>query len=69
MRKAEIIKNPNKPYYGKCQGCGVTDWLDVGHQCAYCFATMDMEAQSVHMAHIRWVNAGRPETDNPWESK
>jgi hypothetical protein len=28
---------------------------------------MGVEERSTHMAHIRWVNAGRPEdTDNPW---
>ncbi len=61
------MKNPVEPYWGKCQGCGATDWLDVGHQCAFCFAHMSPDERSIHMQHIRWVNAGRPETDNPWE--
>ena len=61
------MKNPNKPYWGKCQGCGATDWLDVGHQCAFCFAHMSPDERSIHMQHIRWGNAGRPEdTYNPW---
>ena len=62
------MKNPTEPYRGQCEGCRRPEWLDVGHLCAYCFAMMEPEAQSVHMAHIRWVNAGRPaDTDNPWE--
>jgi hypothetical protein len=62
------MKDPIKPYRGKCQGCGLNDWLDVGHLCVFCFAHMEPEARSTHIAHIRWVNAGRPaDTDNPWE--
>lgn len=61
------MKRPNEPYWGKCKNCGGTDWLDVGHQCGFCFATMSPDERSNHMQYIRWVNAGRPETDNPWE--
>ena len=61
------MKNPVEPYWGKCQGCGTTEYLDVGHLCPFCFACMGVEERSVHMQHIRWVNAGRPaDTDNPW---
>jgi hypothetical protein len=62
------VKDPIEPYRGKCQGCGLTDWLDVAHQCSFCFAHMSPAERSIHMQHIRWVNAGRPaDTDNPWE--
>jgi hypothetical protein len=62
------VKDPLKPYVGKCQGCGLNDWLDVEHQCSFCFAHMGPEERSAHMQRIRWVNAGRPaDTDNPWE--
>ena len=61
------MKNPVEPYYGRCQGCNASELLDVGHLCAFCFACMGVEERSTHMAHIRWVNAGRPEDkDNPW---
>lgn len=67
MSRPVQVKNPTKPYYGYCQGCNRKEWLDVGHTCAACFAYMDHEQKSVHIAHIRWVNAGRPaDTDNPW---
>lgn len=61
------MKNPNKPYKGKCQGCNKEEWLDVGHTCTICFALMHLEEKQHHMAYIRWVQAGRPESDNPWE--
>lgn len=62
------MKDPLKPYVGDCHGCKRPDWLDVGHLCAFCFAHMGPQERSIHMQHIRWVNAGRPaETDNPWE--
>lgn len=62
------MKDPIKPYVGDCHGCNRRDWLDVGHLCCWCFALMDPIERSVHMQHIKWVNAGRPaDTDNPWE--
>ena len=64
------MKRPNEPYWGKCQACGTTDWLDVAHQCGFCFATMSPDERSIHMQYIRWVNAGRPaDTDNPWSER
>lgn len=64
------MKNPTQPYRGTCEGCNRQEWLDVGHLCAACFGNMDVEERSVHMAHIRWVNAGRPgNTENPWEDR
>lgn len=62
------MKNPIKPYYGKCQGCNRDDLLDVGHTCTSCFALMDPIERIHHMRHVQWVNAGRPpeDTTDPW---
>lgn len=64
------MKDPIKPYWGKCRACNRQDLLDVGHTCAMCFGLMDYQEQSAHIAHIKWIKAGRPvDTTDPWEPK
>jgi hypothetical protein len=62
------VKDPIKPYLGECNTCTRRDWLDVGGVCTTCFALMDPIQRSAHLAHVSWVNAGRPvDTSDPWE--